>query len=306
VFLLTDWAYGNYQFAAATPLAPTAGTPPPTNLPPVNPDIQPVPLESGFPYLNLTHTAGIEYAPERRLRLQLLGEYFRNGGLSTLARQAIPLQTGVKVGTQGNYNLTHRDGLVVSLSATRTRFSTGSNVLLLENLQGWQRQLTRQTQAQLSAGISALKSSGQVVAGVTPDVWMYYPGAMVTVNHNVPLRDQRLNFYGLAQLGPIIDRLSGSAYQRAELQGNTGYGFAENWHLAAGAGISRSLSEGPNEGDRVVSASSELTYRFMPQLAALGGFRASWQRSQAVGPETQFLWVATVALTYQERFHTQP
>jgi hypothetical protein len=306
LFVNGRFAYGQYDFSPLTTVVPGApgsigtpggGTSPtPSTTSPTLPIPGPgtPPNQASLDVEELAGGAGFVHNLSPGLSFLLSGGYARRGGSTSEAQQALPLQKGPMGATGLQGVLGPNDSWTLLASGTSSSFSTGVHATLLDLTGTWSHSWSRTFQTDLTAGGTALHSSGVLApgGGIEPTVDKVLPVAALGFTHRVlQPRGDVMNVLQL-RVAPLPDQLSGAIYERFEAVLLSAVPLVGHLWLEVSSGMSIAVS-GPQLD---VRAEGKLTYLFGPWLGLSAGGRTAWLRGAEPASEMSFGWVGFVAI----------
>jgi hypothetical protein len=258
-------------------------------------DLQPVPAQAQK-YVQLGSSAGFELDASRRLKLRALAGYQMSGGADPASRTTYPLQHGPELRASSSWVATRLDSLVLNADGSYARFSNDRRVSLVEGSGGWRRQMSRTTQVDAEAGAAWVRAQ-DLRSGTERQSALPLARASLTRRLRT---SSPLEWVATARLAPFVDRLSGTAYERAELDLAAGWEVGRGVALGAWAGAATSVDRGDQRGERVLLFNTFVSYALTEELDLSGGLRGSWQRSTAT-PNFLPTWGAFAAFAARQR-----
>jgi len=246
-------SYGTNDLLLQSSGSTVVTTPQPTQ-PAVQP-LQPIPQVTTLKYVSgeaSVATVGM-LAPGYRLLARLSG--FVEGGADGPARTQVPLQHGGRLAGELEWSASRSDVLVSALGVTVSAFPGIMDGVVLAT-QAWRHALTEDAQVRLAAGpaVTAHRAAGRTE-------WSLAPSGELGV-HDRWL--QALEGDLGVRAAPIVDRITGGAYQRADATASLTWQPSLRWTLAL-SGTAGIVADGSQAGDKI--ASGEIRAAWSPTSA---------------------------------------
>jgi hypothetical protein len=239
---------------------------------PVQP-VQPIPRVTTLQYVSGGTSVGIEGTPSPRHRLALRLAAFVEGGGDSSARRLLPLQRGGRLAGALDWMASRADVLASQFTATVSSFENGVADGIAGVTETWHHTLTRDASVRLGIGpvLTAHREAGR-------DTWSIRPGGEVGV-HDRWWGTLEIDLS--AQAIPLIDRLTGAAYERADVTAILSWQLAPRWTLAGSAsgGI---VTEGAQAGDRIAGGEVRVAWAPSPSWDLALGARAISQMQRSI------------------------
>lgn len=238
-------------------------------------------------------------APARRWGLSLSLEHALSGGTDAASRAAIPLQAGPRGTLSAEYALTRTDHLTSTLGASRTRFSTGPEDVLLQATESWRHALGRNTESTLAGGSAWATSRAGASEAFRS---LAYPIAEATIAHRIP--SLRIEARASGRLAPVIDPLSGRVDERLDSFGSVLWNATRAFQIFGQAGAVQSVDWARPGAVTMVYHGLLATYRVNKIVQLDGGTRGFWWSTRGTdAPPVQWAIFAGLTLTApQARF----
>ena len=284
-------AYGTIDFLSLQSNQPTtAGAP--------LPRFQPLPSFTPIPYGNSTSQATLDWGFDKRVRGILDLNYLWGGGLNA-GTALLPIQQQATGTASVAYALTRIDTLTTSAMVSHASFSNGPISNIAQVTEAWRLRSDRRSELILALGASGIQSQVNSAAGKS---YLFFPAGQASFRTQAQ-STSRWDFDLSATLGPYMDWISGTAYERVEA--SAGFRWTskqEKW--AAGARIRGALTvastiPGPNQA----LAATEISASYAPRsdLRVELGSRVLWQRIPQFSPQPFYEWLTYVSLTVSAR-----
>ncbi len=268
-----------------------------------NATLQPLPSMRSLNYVATSTGAGVNWSLSRELRAEAMAIYQISGGADGQSRPSLPLQRGPQLTASLGLTLSRLDSLVTQLtfihseftSEPRPDFSAGSFALASTAFETWRRAWGHGTESHISGGIG-LAETDDPTRGVHMGLALFPAGEVgVRMQPVTPL------LIGLTvRAAPFVDRLTGTAYERAEASADLAFSASRHLQLSAHGGVGQVVGNSPQRGDYLRSVDLGGTYAVGRDWRLAFGGRAAWQRVQGA-PLTQWLVFAGAQFAKTER-----
>jgi hypothetical protein len=281
-----------------------------TGSPDVAPQLQPLPeQEIVLSSFSIEPLLGIDWRARERLALSGGLSYLASGGTGD-SRRVLPLQQGPVFRGKIAFDVTRRDVLSLQASGSRTTtsftsdpWSGGSSAdsssekraTVASALGSWQRQISRTTQGYFGLGASGVQNEGTGNEGSKEPSDSVFPAAQAGLTHRVPLKQGQIDQRVEARVGPFVDPIAGSAYQRVEGSLSVGWIATQKLRLATLGALAWAPSR---ENQAMVFLQLGAAYSLSDFFQLDGGVRASWQRVPQSSSSDFSEWGAFVAITF--------
>lgn len=285
-------SYGRTDFTSLTTPSQTDAAP------------QSLPSARDLYYLSTSTGAGLDWRLSRELRADVQLSYQISGGADGHSRPSLPLQRGPQASAALALTLSRRDSLVTQLSVVQSEFtskprpdfSDGSWALAAYALETWRHVLSRDAEARLAAGVGLAQTEDR------PNGLEMRTLVLPVGEAGIGLRPASIVQTGLsARAVPFVDRLTGSAYERAEVSADLAVSASSSLQLTGRGGYGRALGGGPQRGDYTAGFELGAGYALRGGWRLALGARGAWQRVQGVSL-TQWSAFAGAQFAKTERF----
>jgi hypothetical protein len=261
--------------------------------------------QSRLRYVLAEASSALEVLPVRRARLVLLGSYTVTGGEDFEARRTLPLQRGPRAALTAEWQTAPSDALVTEAEASTRAFT-------ISPVRGpgpdrtippvWLASITETWRRRVETGVSAWVGLGAAWSGSGDS-----PRSLGLVPPRVDLGLSVVPASGAGHLqlsaryGPVIDAISGRAYQRIEL------GTSTTWSLTRTLGWGADLTSGvalggAQDGETMSRAELRLVHKLSRELELSWGPRWLWQRAPDRSASPSYRQYGLfVALAYLQR-----
>jgi hypothetical protein len=252
--------------------------------------VQPIPALTSVRYGAGALRVGLGGALTPRHPVLLGAQVFAEGGVGPAAGAVLPMQRGVAADGSLGWTLSRADALSAALNGTVTTFpATGARSAAAALTTSWRHAFTPRTGGWLGAGPTWASETGSdsVVA----------VGGEAGVQHRLvrPAVDAALS----TRVAPIIDRITGSVYQRVDFTGTASWAPAVRW-LVSGTTASGVVLDGPQRGERVASAEARAGWSSMRRWSLSGGVRWMGQDGGPAPLSRVDEWTAFVGVGVRE------
>jgi hypothetical protein len=279
-----QFVVGRFDFS---PLVATAAGAPPA--------IDSLPAVQTANFVQSTSTLGMHYALDRRTRMSIAAGYFTSGGTDEGARQYIPLQKGPQLSSKIEWAQSPLETFSGDLQAENISVSNGVHSALAQLFAGWQRMLDASLRAELSLGGAAARMRGPIQDDA------FFPVAAAGLLRRWPIRDQQLEGAVRARIAPIVDRLNGTIYERAEASAGADYYPISSLKLGARAVAGLAVTSGLERGEKIILAEADVSYKIDRHFALTLGGRNSWLDIPRFSTPASFQWAAFAAVTVSDK-----
>jgi hypothetical protein len=285
-------SYGRTDFTSLTAPSQTNAAP------------QSLPSARDLYYLSTSTGAGLDWRLSRELRAEAQISYQISGGADGHSRPSLPLQRGPQASAALALALSRRDSLVTQLSVVQSEFtnkprpdfSDGSWALAAYALETWRHVLSRAAEARFAAGLGLAQTEDR------PNGLEMKTSVLPVGEAGINLRPASMVQAGLsARAAPFVDRLTGSAYERAEASVDLAVSASPNLQFTGRGGYGRALGVGPQRGDFAAGFELGAGYALRGGWRLALGTRGAWQRVQGVSL-TQWSAFAGAQFASSERF----
>jgi hypothetical protein len=258
-------SYGAMSFAGMSLAASPEGTPPRVD---VIPSPQIIAFESS------STTLGSRFVM-RRWELRSEVGYQLSGGADDVGRTVLPLQRGPLADTALTYATSPVDGVATTVTATKTTFSSGPEIALVEGSEGWRHRWSGVTETNLMLGVSQARAQASLLVQASEEA---HPVAEATVDHRISTGEDRVTLHAGARLGPVVNRLLGIVDER--VQGTLLSKWTEGpFVLSASGSAQQSVpTQGPN-ATTLLAGELGLSYVATDVLVFDAGLRGVWQNA---------------------------
>ena len=310
-------SYGTLDFVTAAtsqglpngPVGPAAPTAPLEALPTVS---------SIFFQESATELA--TYFPlDRRTQLLLTASYLYSGGVTPAAQATLPLQIRPQATAEVDHQVTREDQLATSALASYSTFDSSvlptlqdradpwraqlhplsfQSVGLVEATETWRHRLNPLADFSLGAGASFVR---QMDALYGLPAYGTLPVVLTSLRQRLPIHHDSVDLEVTATLGPYIDRLVGSAYERVEASAQGTWNHLPSWSVRGRLRSAVAVFAGPEHGTSVFAAEGMTGYLLRRDLKLEAGARVTFQREQVFSPQGYFEYVGFVSFTLAER-----
>jgi hypothetical protein len=279
-----DFLLADVTLPATAGGAPAPGATPGTPSPVAPAEPLPVPTLARLPYASGALTLGVAGAPGPRSAVRLSVRGGVEGGTTAAARAAYAERRNAGFSAGHEWTVSRRDVLESTLDGTGARFVRGPTTAVAALTVTWRRELSARTGVWIGAGptMEAEAEDGERTALVAA-------GGEAGIRHRLfrPIVEGGAS----VRVAPVIDRISGTAYHRADGTAAVQWQATTGWLLRgiAAAGVA---TNGPQQGDRVVSGEAEAAWSRLDRWTTAFGVR--WLR-QEVAALTLQEWSAYVS-----------
>lgn len=258
-------SYGAMSFAGLILPAGQEGAPPRVD---VIPSTQIIQLESSSTTLD-SHVA------LRRWELRSEVGYQVSGGADDAARSILPLQRGPLADAVVTYAASPVDHVATTLAASKTTFSSGPEIELVEGDEGWKKAWSALTETNVTLGVSEARVEASPLVGAFREI---DPVAEAVLEQRILSDEDRVTLRVGVRLGPVVNRLLGIVDERVQgtlLSKWTHGPFVVN---AFGSAQQSVPTGGPN-ATTLFTGELGLTYAASEAVALDVGVRGMWQRA---------------------------
>ena len=270
LFLLTVPVAGTSQ--TTPPPSTTGSTAPPTAQP-----IQPVPSLARLKYVSGEATVQVVGASLGRFRL--IGNLTAGiaGGADPVARASLPLERSGSLASTLEWIASGLDVFATDVGVTLTSFETGITDGYALATETWRHALSPDVQFRLGAGpaVTIQNAAGQTTWGFGP------AGGVAVHDHYLTTLDLDLGVLAT----PLVDRVSGNVYDRADATAVATWHPAAAW-TAALTGTAGIVLQGPDEGDEIAAGDLRVGWMASPHFGVTIGASGLTQRPHAAGAGT--------------------
>lgn len=148
----------------------------------------------------------------RRWLIDMSLGYQLSGGADAGARAVLPFQAGPSARMTAEYEVSRRDHVATTASASEAAFSSGSESILTEVDESFRHLLSRLTEARFTLGVSEARVRTSETAS---PVFGSYPVVEAVFEHH-PTPEGHIDVRLGARLGPVVNRLVGLVDERVE------------------------------------------------------------------------------------------
>lgn len=236
--------------------------------------IQTLPASITVHYLSSDTRAGLEAELSRRARLSFSAGWLVSGGIDRTAQQSIPLQRGPLGEASLSIAASRLDTLQTRLSGSSVLFTTGLRATVAGLEQSWTRALARSWSVNLGAGLGVTDVAANTAAVRTGLRWL--PIGEVGLSYK-PVREGKGLGAGLSvRAAPVVDRITGEAYERIDGRLSAGWAPRRDLLLSAqaGAGV---VATGTRGGSTLALLQTAATWAPGADWALSLGVRAAHQ-----------------------------
>jgi hypothetical protein len=158
-------------------------------------------------------TAGLEAGLGKHSRLALSGGWLVSGGANAAARVDLPLQRGPLADLSVTADVSRIDSVATQLAATSAMFSTGMRTTVGTAEELWTRSLGWGFGLRLGAGAGVTATrQGSAATSV-----LVLPVGEAGLSYKPTLRLQKLELSVAMRGAPVVDRLTGEAYEQVQV-----------------------------------------------------------------------------------------
>lgn len=245
------------------------------------------PLEA----LRLFHSytrATFAHVFSRRVEASAHGGYLVTGGADDDARQTLPLRRGPVLGANLGWQLSERDRLVATATATRQdSFTTfqwplQADLGLLEV--GHQRVFTRRLSTAWGLGVSATRST-ELDEDIQRGPWRLGPVARAQAAYERPLRNQGAwRMLSSLTFVPVLNPFTSAIEERGEAVVTSEWVLARDWRVGVGAALAAMPREPPETRSRYLTGTAMAGWRPWDWLQLQTASAFSLEQESAGGP----------------------
>ncbi|HEY3449717.1 MAG TPA: hypothetical protein VGK67_25410 [Myxococcales bacterium] len=222
-------------------------------------------------YLSSQTGAGLDAALSRHARFSLSAGWLVSGGIDRAAQQALPLQRGPLGELSLSVEATRLDTLQTRLDGSSALFTTGLRATVAGLEESWLRALAPSWSLSLGAGLGVTD-----VQGAAPSRLRWLPIGEAGLSYKPADRGGAVQAGLSVRAAPVIDRITGEAYER--IDGRLAAGWAPRRDLLlsaqAGAGV---VATGTQSGSTLALFQAAATYASGTDWALSLGVRAAHQ-----------------------------
>jgi hypothetical protein len=219
------------------------------------PPVQPIPGATTLRYRSGEATLGVGGLLVPRHRFEASVSAFASGGADATARLSLPQQQGLRLGVTLRHSLSPVNTLESGLAAGLTSFGAGVSDAYVFATETWRHVLAGGGHFRLGAGPGLMVHAEPGSRKQTPGV-----GGEASFGD----RWLRVLLFDVSlRVSPIVDRVSGALYQRADASAALGWEPATGWFVGV-QGTGGVVVQGAQLGDQIVT----------------GDLRASWSPSR--------------------------
>ena len=260
-----DASYGATSFAGLIFPPGPDGTPPRVD---VIPSAQIIQVESSSTILG-SHIA------VRRWELRTEVGYQLSGGTDDVARSILPLQTGPLADAVLTYATSPVDHVATTLTAAEATFSSGPEIALAEEDEGWKHAWSAFTETNVTLGVSEARVEASPSVGAYRET---NPVAEVILDQRILTAEDRVTLHLGARLGPVVNRLLGIVDER--VQGTVLSKWTPGPFVVSAFGSAQQsvTTEGPN-ATTLFTGELGLSYTAVEAVVFDTGVRGIWQRA---------------------------
>ncbi|MGC4121436.1 MAG: hypothetical protein QM765_44040 [Myxococcales bacterium] len=166
------------------------------------------------------------------------------------------------------------DVLQTRLSASSSLFTTGSRSTVASLEESWQRGLTRSWSLRLGAGVGLAASEGSSAAVTPSPQWL--PLGEAGLSYAPSSLNTALQAGLTVRAAPVVDRITGEAYERVDARLNAGWAARRDLLLSAQAGAGL-VATGSQQGGLLALVQAAATYASGTDWSLSLGLRAAHQ-----------------------------
>jgi hypothetical protein len=260
--------------------------------PPVPQIVQPIPRLTTIKYASGEASLGVDGTPAARYHASARITGFVEGGADRAAQASLPLQRGGRLAGELDFTASQSDILASRLALTVSGFSSDQVEGLGLLTETWRHALT--PDAQVWLGVGPTVTATHALGATT---WQ------VGVGGEAGARD--LLFHSLAAaltLGaaPVVDRVTGAVYERADGTMTVTWEPIPRWAFGAMAsgGI---VTQGGQAGDKIAAADVHAAWVPSPAWEVALGVRGLSQMPHAAATANLSEWNVYFAVTARDR-----
>ena len=248
--LREDAAYGGMGFAALTALPGASGASSSSS-----PRLDVIPTAGTIQYASSTTTFGSR-TELRRLTLATHVGYQMSGGADAESRASIPWQRGPLADASAEVAVTRKDRAVTTVSGVLSSFTSGSEILLLEETEGLRHRFASSTDGELLAGVSEARTRPFSTAAFDHTT---YPVAEASLEHRIPFAEDRFLVRATLRVGPVVNRLLGLVDERVQARFE---GRWSNWPYGARLTLSAAQSVPAGDLTAITLGQGEVSFQY--------------------------------------------
>ncbi len=279
-------SYGTTNFSSLSAPAPSAAGPEPTTA-------ASQPIVGSLKTVSSYSAASFDWQLSIRWRAAASLGYQISGGSDPLSRQTLPLQRGPRATSSLSLALSPHDTLITQFTIAQARFSPsslspfGSRGLEASLSEGIRSALSPATTVGLVLGASLVRNEDPPLAPVR----QILPLGEVTVSL---LPAARLQTSFSVRAAPLFDRITGAAYQRADVGARLAWTATEQLAFSASTSAGVVMFNKDQNGDFLGTLDIAASRALSRQWSLAMGLRGAWQRQrQASGSQDGFFqWTA--------------
>ena len=201
--------------------------------------------------------------------------YQLSGGADAAGRSVLPFQRGPLADAAATYSVSPVDHVATTVSGTETSFSSGPEIALVEEDEGWRRRWSAVTETNLTLGISEARVQAAPSAGVSGET---HPVAEAILEHKMATGEDGLTVHAGARLGPVVNRLLGIVDER--IQGTLLSRWTHgSWIVSALGSAQQSVSAGGPNATTLLTGELGASYTASAAVILDFGVRGLWQKA---------------------------
>jgi hypothetical protein len=257
-------SYGSMSFADLTFAPGPEGAPPHVDV---------VPSSKIIEFESTSTTLGSRTEMRRWEVVSSVG-YQLSGGADGASRLIIPLQKGPLAEAMAAFAASPVDHFATTLTGSETAFSSGAEIVLGEEDEGWKHRWSPVTEIEATLGVSEARVRA---SPYTQNSAPTYPVAEVVLEQSILTAEDRMTVRIGSRIGPVINRLLGIVDER--VQGTLVTKWTHGpFAASAFASAQQSVPTGGPNATELIAGELGLAYAATEAVAFDLGVRGLWQK----------------------------